>query len=381
MVLLQRANLEIEAVHDGRSVQVEEFLHDGAHELLGEDLGSVSHDSLGQVGRVRMPLRRVKYVAGSNHLLTSRGTARVGGGGQVRGRAIAVRDAVVRVGGHAIGQGAREQLVQGGAVAEAGREEDQEVVVDAEGRHLLHASGQAVVEERNDLVLEQAGAEPRGKEVQAEEFLAAHVAKLHLEVGDTGAGAAVAVDLGVGPLEEALEGLGVLVGEGHGTQLDLRVLLWVFEKKRVLNIVNQLRYFPSFKRADRVHMYHPMWNFRLMEREREAEETYIAKNATEEVAHPHENHPVDVKLGLGLTDHDLQDSVAIELVTALMKCFHVSVRDRAGRGRKEGRYCRRVGGGRRGIRRIEGLIENSLCSLGEDGSVKDKLRGWNLLLR
>lgn len=139
-------------------------------------------------------------------------------------RRVTKRDAVVGVCSHAVGQSAREKLVESSALLEMSVQVSKELVVDAKVRHLLKAAGQSVVEEVHEVILERGGFQLDREKVQSEQVLTAHHAEELLEVGDVGADAA-AVKVGVGPLDEEPERVGVLVREIHETQYVLESVL------------------------------------------------------------------------------------------------------------------------------------------------------------
>lgn len=99
-----------------------------------------------------------------------------------------------------------------------------ELVVDAKVRYILKAAGQSDVEEVHEVILERGSLQLDREKVQSEQILAAHHAEKLLEVGDVGEGA-VAVEVGVGPLDEELERVGVLVREVHKTKCVLESVL------------------------------------------------------------------------------------------------------------------------------------------------------------
>lgn len=210
-------------------MQGKEPSHDIAQKTLREGAGSVLQDSPGQVGRVRVRRR----IVGQTVVLTIRCAAAAAAAAAVATAgaigAFAERDAGVGLGGHTVGQRVHEQLVEGRALVQVRVQVGQEVIVDAQARDLLNPAMQALVKQHQDLVLERAGLELVPGEVQAQQALAAHVAELCLGVGEVGAGAAAAVlaVFAVGPLDEVLEHVGVLVGEMHDAQLDVQRILRV----------------------------------------------------------------------------------------------------------------------------------------------------------
>lgn len=92
----------------------------------------------------------------------------------------------------------------------------QESLVDTNGREPLDPAIQTVIEEGHQLILECTGLESANEQVQEEQILTVQVAELLLGVFDGGGDGSIDVESGVGPFDEALERLGMLVGEVHG---------------------------------------------------------------------------------------------------------------------------------------------------------------------